>query len=40
MNTSRPLGAGRLRELQELPDAGLLTQEEYEVKWADIIKLI
>jgi hypothetical protein len=32
--------AGRLRKLQELLDAGLLTQDEYETKRADIIDSI
>jgi hypothetical protein len=39
-----PVAAGnpadRLRKLQELKDAGLLTQEEYEAKRAEIINSI
>ena len=32
--------AARLRKLQELRNAGLLTQDEYETKRTEIIKLI
>jgi hypothetical protein len=35
-NTGDP--AGRLRKLQELRDAGLLTEQEYEAKRVEILK--